>query len=69
MNIKKYFNYLIMITILAGESYSQVNVNTLSSNLPLVVIDTDGKTIRDEPKIMARMGIIDNGKDNRNKII
>ncbi len=35
--------------------------NNNSSNLPLVVIDTRGMEIPDEPKIFARMGIIDNG--------
>jgi len=38
-----------------------------SSNIPIVVIDTQGKTIRNEPKIMARMGIIAN-KNGRNNI-
>lgn len=32
-----------------------------SSNLPIVVIDTDGITIPDEPKINGTMGIINNG--------
>ncbi len=32
-----------------------------SSNLPLVVLNTSGKTIKDEPKITVHMGIIDNG--------
>jgi len=37
-----------------------------SSNLPIVVIDTRGQTIADEPKITADMGIIDNGEGVRN---
>ncbi|MBN2010945.1 CotH kinase family protein [candidate division KSB1 bacterium] len=37
-----------------------------SSNIPIIAIDTYGKTIVDEPKIRAHMGIIDNGKGNRN---
>jgi hypothetical protein len=45
---------------------AQFSFDTLSSNLPLVIIDTDGKSIRDEPKITARMGITDN-QDNINK--
>lgn len=32
-----------------------------SSNLPIVVLDTKGQTIPDQPKITARMGIIDKG--------
>ena len=31
-----------------------------SSNLPIVVIDTEGRVIVDEPKVMAKIGIIDN---------
>jgi len=37
-----------------------------SSNLPIIVIDTHGQMIRDEPKIDAEMGIIDNGSGSRN---
>ncbi len=37
-----------------------------SSDIPILVIDTEGRTIVDEPKIKARMGIIYNGEGNRN---
>ncbi len=39
-----------------------------SSNLPILVINTSGQTIVDEPKITASMGIIDNGPGVRNNI-
>lgn len=39
-----------------------------SSNLPLVIIDTDGQEIVREPRITATMKIIDNGPDRRNSI-
>ena len=39
-----------------------------SSNLPIVVINTHGQFIHDDPKIMAHMGIIDNGPGERNNI-
>jgi hypothetical protein len=39
-----------------------------SSDIPIMVIDTEGRHIVDEPKIMARMGIIDNGAGNRNSV-
>src|SRR5690606_9969158 len=39
---------------------------SFTSNLPIVVIDTQGRAIPDEPKILARMGIIDNGEGVRN---
>jgi subtilisin-like proprotein convertase family protein len=37
-----------------------------SSLLPIVVINTNGNTINNEPKVMADMGIIYNGQGNRN---
>jgi len=39
-----------------------------SSDLPIVVIDTRGREIPDNPKIMARMGIISNTAGDRNNI-
>ncbi|MDW7680799.1 MAG: hypothetical protein SCK70_09555 [bacterium] len=39
-----------------------------SSNLPIIVIDTFGQDIPDEPKITAHMGIIYNGENVRNAI-
>lgn len=39
-----------------------------SSNLPLVVIHTNGLTIKDDPKIIANMGIIWNESGNRNSL-
>lgn len=41
---------------------------TFSSNLPIVVINTNGQGIPDDPKIRATMGVIDNGTGNRNTI-
>ena len=43
-------------------------VDFTSSNLPIVVIDTRGQTIPDEPKIDAWMGLIDNGPGRRNSL-
>lgn len=37
-----------------------------SSNLPIVVINTQGQTIIDESKVNVHMGVIDNGPGNRN---
>lgn len=39
-----------------------------SSNLPLILINTNGQTIVDEPKITADMGIIFNGEGVRNNL-
>ena len=41
-------------------------LNFTSSNLPIVVINTNNQAIPDDPKIMADMGIIWNGTGNRN---
>lgn len=38
----------------------------LTSNLPIVIINTNGVEIPDEPKITGIMGIIDNGPGNMN---
>lgn len=40
--------------------------DTLESNLPLVIIDTGGQWIPDEPKIDADLSIIDNGPGQTN---
>ena len=39
-----------------------------NSNLPLVVINTSGQSIPDDPKIEAQMGIIWNGQGNMNAV-
>ena len=39
-----------------------------TSNLPIVIIDTSGKWIRDEPKIPARMKIIYDESGGRNTL-
>ena len=38
-----------------------------SSSLPIIIVDTEGEAIPDEPKILVRMGIIDNGPGQRNQ--
>lgn len=39
-----------------------------SSNLPIIVINTNGQSIPDDPRIIAHMGIIDNGTGIRNQL-
>ncbi|WP_055143147.1 CotH kinase family protein [Jiulongibacter sediminis] len=39
-----------------------------SSTLPFIIINTEGREIVDEPKIMATMKIIDNGPDAENQL-
>lgn len=40
----------------------------LASNLPIIVINTHGEEIPDEPKIVAEMGIINGGPGGRNAL-
>ncbi|MEE9189992.1 MAG: CotH kinase family protein [Candidatus Neomarinimicrobiota bacterium] len=55
---------LIVITaISSGQS-----VDFTSSNLPIIIIDTFGAEIPNEPKIPAHMGIIDRGDGEVNNI-
>jgi len=50
------------LVLLATLSLFPVYAQTLTeSHLPLFIIDTDGQAIPDEPKIMAHLGVIDNG--------
>lgn len=58
-------DFLINAKLSAGDQ--QVNVFT-SSNLPIIVINTNGQTIRDETRIQADMGIIYNENGQRNNI-
>ncbi len=52
----------LLVSTVAG--FGQVNFT--SSNLPIVVINTNGQTIPDEPKITVNMGIIWNENGQRN---
>lgn len=54
----------LLCLVICGSLIAQVNFS--SSNLPIIIIDTNGQDIPDEPKIDAMMGIIDNGPGNRN---
>jgi len=54
-------------TITFGENAATPFVFT-SSNLPIIVINTNGVEIVDEPSINATMGIIDNGVGNTNLV-
>lgn len=56
----KYLIFTLLIFILSKTGFSQVS-GISSSNLPLVVISTNGKTITDGSKISATMKVISNG--------
>lgn len=55
----------VALILLAGNCMAQ---DFQSSNLPIVLIDTYGQTIMDEPDIVAGMQIIDNGEGQINSI-
>jgi len=59
----------LFITLFFYQSFSQVFAQSFSSsNLPLIVINTNGQQIKDDPKITANMGIIWNGPGKRNTL-
>lgn len=60
--------FLTLTLALAMASVQSQSVSLTSSNLPIIVINTNGQEIPDDPKITADMGIIYNGEGNRNNI-
>ena len=68
-------DYYIVLDGYSSDSEGEYQLNISESigleipqqtNLPLVLIDTDGEEIPDEPKITANLKIIDNGPDELN---
>ncbi|MDO7875672.1 CotH kinase family protein [Hymenobacter sp. ASUV-10] len=60
---------LLLTALLAGRAgTAQTTVPFTSSNLPIVVINTGGRTIPDDPKIDAYMGIINHPGGLRNRL-
>src|SRR5215471_7027966 len=62
----KYLLVSVAALFLVLNMHAQVTLT--SSNLPIIVINTNGQTIPDDPKITADMGIIYNGEGVRNKL-
>jgi hypothetical protein len=60
-------NFLLSLCLIFFGFFSHAQ-NFSSSNLPIIVIRTNGQKISESPKIMARLGIIDNGPGKRNQI-
>nr|AOE13773.1 conserved hypothetical protein [uncultured bacterium] len=57
-----------ILTLLFIPFFVLGQVNFTTSNLPIVVINTNGQTIVDDPRIVCDMGIIDNGFGSINSI-
>jgi hypothetical protein len=70
--LMKNTTYQITLTLVCLAFFGTMNSSVVvaqtfnSSNLPIVVINTNGQTIVDDPKITADMGIIYNGEGIRN---
>lgn len=62
------YTYLLSLLLSLPVSLLLGQVTLTESNLPIVVINTSGMEIPDEPKIPAKMGIIYNGPGATNKI-
>ncbi len=60
------FFSIAIILVLSLDSEAQVAFS--SSELPIIVINTNGNQIVDEPKTIATMGIIDNGSGSINQL-
>lgn len=60
--------YLVLFFAILGITLYAQSVKLDSSNLPICIIDTRGKTIGNEPKVLAHMKIIYNGPGKMNKV-
>jgi hypothetical protein len=64
--MKKSVIGIILGLILVNGSVAQIDFK--ESNLPIFLIETGGKPIVDEPKIVARLKVIHNGFNKRNRV-
>lgn len=62
---KNIFSLSIVLVLSSWVSFGQ---SLTTSNLPILKINTQGKTIPDEPKVLANMELIHNGNGNTNNI-
>jgi hypothetical protein len=62
----KFFISLSLVLFVHIHIYAQVNFT--KSDLPIILINTQGKEIQDDPKIIAKMSIIYNGPGVENKV-
>lgn len=58
---------LLFLILIISVLQTKAQVNFTDSNLPIIVINTDG-IIVDEPKVGANIGIVDNGNGQRNNL-
>ena len=60
-----YLQLLLCFSVVCSSTFAQT---LTSSNLPILLINTNGQTILNEPKIGADLRIIDNGAGKRNTV-
>ena len=63
-----YAAILVVIITWFSTTTAQSQVALDSTQLPIIIIDTNGNVIKDEPKVIAHMGIIDNGSNQYNHV-
>lgn len=69
IKLRKIFFLGISIFLLSFFISEKLSAQTLdSTNLPIIILDTYGQTIPDDPRIIISMGIIDNGIGNMNHV-
>ncbi|HSP87250.1 MAG TPA: CotH kinase family protein [Ignavibacteriaceae bacterium] len=66
--MKNLLRLFISLSLFSVIKINAQTVNFTSSNLPIFVINTNGQTIVNEPKIIVDLGIIYNGEGVRNNI-
>lgn len=65
---RKIVSFIFLCCAYLPFSASSQSLNFNSSDLPVMIINTGGAAIPDDPKIVAHMGLIYNGTGNRNAI-
>jgi len=55
--------FFLAILFSVTPSLIQAQVDFISSNIPIIIIETNGQEILDDPRIVADMKIIDNGEN------
>jgi hypothetical protein len=63
--IRQLFTYILLLGFSLAHSQNDLLTD---SNLPIFIINTDGATIPNEPKVTAHLGIVDNGAGVRNSL-
>src|SRR5687767_4126348 len=66
--MRKHLSLSVVVCCFVTATMAQNNVPFTSSNLPIIILNTNGQQILDDPKIKADMAIIDNGPGVTNNV-